>query len=236
MTENSQPIVELRRVSKWYGSAQGGGSEPRRILDELDLVIQTGERFAIVGPSGCGKSTLLNLIGTLDVPSEGQIVIDGTETGSLPETALAEIRSEKIGFVFQMHHLLPQCTALENVLVATLALKTRPDPAVVEQRARRLFDRMGLADKLESYPSQLSGGERQRVAVVRALINSPRILLADEPTGALDEDNAVRLMNLLVELNESEALALIVVTHDRSLASRLGSVRSLHRGHLEDVE
>ncbi len=236
MIENSQPIVELRRVSKWYGSAQGGGSEPRRILDGLDLVIKAGERFAIVGPSGCGKSTLLNLIGTLDVPSEGQIVIDGTDTGSLPETALAEIRSEKIGFVFQMHHLLPQCTALENVLVATLALKMRPDPAVVEQRARRLFDRMGLADKLESYPSQLSGGERQRVAVVRALINSPRILLADEPTGALDEDNAVRLMNLLVELNESEALALIVVTHDRSLASRLGSVRSLHRGHLEDVE
>ncbi len=236
MTENSQPIVELRCVSKWYGSAEGGGPAPRRILDGLDLVIQAGERFAIVGPSGCGKSTLLNLIGTLDVPSEGQIVIDGTETGSLPETALAEIRSEKIGFVFQMHHLLPQCTALENVLVATLALKTRPDPAVVEQRARRLFDRMGLADKLASYPSQLSGGERQRVAVVRALINSPRILLADEPTGALDEDNAVRLMNLLVELNESEALALIVVTHDRNLASRLGSVRSLHRGHLEDVE
>jgi lipoprotein-releasing system ATP-binding protein len=132
-----------------------------------------------------------------------------------------------------MHHLLPQCTALENALVPTLALATRPDPAVATARAKMLFERVGLADKLNRQPGQLSGGERQRVAVVRALINSPRLLLADEPTGALDEDNAKRLMDLLVELNDSEGLAFIVVTHDRIIAEAVGSIRTLNRGKLE---
>lgn len=227
----SEPILRLEGVSKWYEAAPD-----RRVLDGLDLAVGEGERFAIVGPSGCGKSTLLNLLGTLDAPSEGRVVVDGTDTAGLGEEAIARIRSEKIGFIFQMHHLLPQCTALENALVPTLALARRPDPTTAAERAKRLFDRVGLGDKLDRLPSQLSGGEQQRVAVVRALINSPRLLLADEPTGALDEDNAGRLMELLAELNESEGLALIVVTHDRALAATLGSVRTLHRGKLEEQD
>lgn len=230
MPEETNSILELRGVTKWYESAP-----ERRILDGLDLVVGAGERFAIVGPSGCGKSTLLNLLGTLDAPSEGRVIVDGIDTAGLGEDAVARIRSEKIGFIFQMHHLLPQCTALENALVPTLALATRPNPTEAADRAKRLFDRVGLADKLDRLPSQLSGGERQRVAIVRSLINSPRLLLADEPTGALDEDNAKRLMELLAELNESEGLALIVVTHDRALAATLGSVRTLHRGKLESA-
>lgn len=228
MPDHPNSSVELRGVTKWYESAP-----ERRILEGLDLVVRAGERFAIVGPSGCGKSTLLNLLGTLDAPSEGSVVVDGIDTAGLDEDAVARIRSEKIGFIFQMHHLLPQCTALENALVPTLALTNRPNPAEAAARAKHLFERVGIGDKLDRLPSQLSGGERQRVAVVRSLINSPRLLLADEPTGALDEDNATRLMELLAELNESEGLALIVVTHDRTLAATLGSVRVLHRGKLE---
>jgi len=233
MAEILKSSVELRGVSKWYESGSEGAAPARRILDGLDLVVNAGERFAIVGPSGCGKSTLLNILGTLDAPSEGKVIIDGIDTSGLSENEIARIRSEKIGFIFQMHHLLPQCTALENVLVPTLALANRPDPAAATVRAKMLFDRVGLADKLNSQPGQLSGGERQRVAVVRSLINSPRLLLADEPTGALDEDNAKRLMDLLVELNDSEGLALIVVTHDRMIAEAVGSIRTLHRGKLE---
>jgi len=233
MAEILKSSVELRGVSKWYESGSEGAAPARRILDGLDLVVNAGERFAIVGPSGCGKSTLLNILGTLDAPSEGKVIIDGIDTSGLSENEIARIRSEKIGFIFQMHHLLPQCTALENVLVPTLALANRPDPAAATARAKMLFDRVGLAAKLNSQPGQLSGGERQRVAVVRSLINSPRLLLADEPTGALDEDNAKRLMDLLVELNDSEGLALIVVTHDRMIAEAVGSIRTLHRGKLE---
>ena len=221
MAEILKSSVELRGVTKWYES-----DPERRILDGLDLVVNGGERFAIVGPSGCGKSTLLNLLGTLDVPSEGKVIIDGIDTS-------AKIRSEKIGFIFQMHHLLPQCTALENVLIPTLALATRPDPRISADWAKELFSRVGLADKGNRHPGQLSGGERQRVAVVRALINRPRLLLADEPTGALDEDNAARLIELLVELNRTEDLAMIVVTHDRTVAESVGAIRTLNRGKLE---
>ncbi len=228
MPETTNSILELSEVTKWYESAP-----ERRILDSLNLRVVAGERFAIVGPSGCGKSTLLNILGTLDAPTEGKVVVDGIDTSGLSENEIARIRSEKIGFIFQMHHLLPQCTALENVLVPTLAPAHRVDPAAATERAKRLFERVGLADKVNRQPGQLSGGERQRVAVVRALINSPKLLLADEPTGALDEDNAKRLIDLLVELNDSEGLALIVVTHDRSVADAVGSIRTLNRGKLE---
>jgi ABC-type lipoprotein export system ATPase subunit len=224
----SEKILELKQVSKWYESA-----DERKILDGLDLSVSEGERFAIVGPSGCGKSTLLNLLGTLDQPSEGSVSIGGIATSGLSEAEIAKVRSEQIGFIFQMHHLLPQCTALENVLVPTLALPDRSKPKESTERAKQLMDRVGLADKLNSQPSQLSGGERQRVAVVRSLINRPRLLLADEPTGALDEENATKLIELLVELNSSENLALIVVTHDPDIASALGDVRTLRHGKIE---
>jgi ABC-type lipoprotein export system ATPase subunit len=224
----SEKILELKQVSKWYESA-----DDRKILEGLDLSVSEGERFAIVGPSGCGKSTLLNLLGTLDQPSEGSVSVGGIATSGLSEVEIAKVRSKQIGFIFQMHHLLPQCTALENVLVPTLALPDRPKPKESTERAKELMDRVGLANKLNSQPSQLSGGERQRVAVVRSLINRPRLLLADEPTGALDEDNATKLIELLVELNSSENLALIVVTHDPDIASALGDVRTLRHGKIE---
>ena len=221
-------ILELKSVTKWYESDPG-----RKILDGLNLAVNSGDRFAIVGPSGCGKSTLLNILGTLDAPSEGEVIVDGTAITGLGEGEIARIRSEKIGFIFQMHHLLPQCTALENVLVPTLALGNAVDPDAASARARELLDRVGLRDKLDRPPSQLSGGERQRVAVVRSLINGPKLLLADEPTGALDEDNAGRLIELLVELNDTEDLALIVVTHDRSIAGSVGEIRTLNGGKIE---
>jgi len=226
----SQPVIELNQVSKWYQS-----DPSRKVLDRINLKVKKGEQFAIVGSSGCGKSTLLNLLGTLDSPSEGSISINGRAITGLPENELAALRSQEIGFIFQLHHLLPQCSALENVLVPTLALPTRPDPAAINKRARDLFREVGLHDKLDSKPGQLSGGERQRVAVIRALINQPKILLADEPTGALDEENAENLINLLVKLNQSGELALIVVTHNRDLARLLGDVRTLKAGKLEKL-
>ncbi|MEM7600609.1 MAG: ABC transporter ATP-binding protein [Verrucomicrobiota bacterium] len=226
----SESILALENVTKWYESAPD-----RRILDGLNLEVSAGERFAIVGPSGCGKSTLLNILGTLDEPSEGKVTVDGISTSGLGEKEIAAVRAEKIGFIFQLHHLLPQCTALENVLVPTLAQSGGDSPKEVSDRAKALLDRVGLADKFDRQPSELSGGERQRVAVVRSLINSPRLLLADEPTGALDEDNAENLIELLVELNGSEGLALIVVTHDRSVAESVGGIRTLNRGKIESA-
>ncbi len=223
----STSIVELKEISKWYES-----DPDRRVLDGLSLQVSTGDRFAVVGPSGCGKSTLLNILGTLDSPSEGEVIFDGQSLVGMKEKKLAELRSGQVGFIFQLHHLLPQCTALENVLVPTLALVEKPEEKATLERARSLMDRVGLADKCDSRPSQLSGGERQRVAVVRALINRPKLLLADEPTGALDEDNAGRLVDLLVDLNESESLALIMVTHDLDLARRMGRTVELHQGKI----
>lgn len=225
----SAPIVELESVSKWYES-----DPDRRVLDDINLRVNEGDRFAIVGPSGCGKSTLLNILGTLDHPSEGDVRVQGQSIKGKPEREVAALRSREIGFIFQLHHLLPQCTALENVLVPTLALPEKPDPDKSADRAKSLLERVGLGSKHNSRPSQLSGGERQRVAVVRSLINQPRLLLADEPTGALDEENATMLVDLLVELNESdeENLALIMVSHDMDLAERLGDVRSLKGGRM----
>lgn len=227
----STSIVELKEISKWYES-----DPDRRVLDGLSLQVSTGDRFAVVGPSGCGKSTLLNILGTLDSPSEGEVIFDGQSLVGMKEKKLAELRSGQVGFIFQLHHLLPQCTALENVLVPTLALVEKPEEKATLERARSLMDRVGLADKCDSRPSQLSGGERQRVAVVRALINRPKLLLADEPTGALDEDNAGRLVDLLVELNESESLALIMVTHDLDLARRMGRTVELHQGKIASAQ
>ncbi len=226
----SESVVELKNVSKWYPS-----DPERRVIDGIDLRIAPGEGFAIVGPSGCGKSTLLNLLGTLDSPSEGEILVDGISLEGQSEAALAGIRSRKIGFIFQLHHLLPQCSALENVLVPTLALRGKTDPGDPTERARELFRAVGLEDKMNSHPAQLSGGERQRVAVIRSLINRPALLLADEPTGALDEENAANLVDLLVTLNRSEGLALVMVTHDSSLAARVGEVRTLRSGKLESL-
>jgi len=225
MTENGR-LVELAGVTKSYGAA--GGPETR-VLNGVDLTVSSGESIAIVGPSGCGKSTLLNIIGTLDRPTSGRVVLDGKDVSGLTEPQLAEVRSGFMGLVFQLHHLLPQCSVLENVLVPSLVAK---DSNAAEERGRRLLDRVGLASRLSHRPGQLSGGECQRVAVVRALINRPKLLLADEPTGSLDRASAESLARLLVELNREEGVALVLVTHASDLAARAGRVLELRDGVL----
>ena len=225
MVENGA-LLELAGVTKCYASP--GGAETR-VLTGVDLRMAPGESLAIAGPSGCGKSTLLNIIGTLDRPTSGRVSLDGRDVSVLPEPELARIRSSVLGFVFQLHHLLPQCTILENVLIPTLVAKGAGE---AEGRARALLDRVGLSQRLTHRPGQLSGGECQRAAVVRALINRPKLLLADEPTGSLDRGNADALAKLLVELNREEGVALIFVTHAADLAARAGRVLELRDGAL----
>jgi lipoprotein-releasing system ATP-binding protein len=216
-------MLELVSVAKSYESLGDRGD--LCVLKDITIKLEQGQALVIVGPSGSGKSTLLNIIGTLDRPSAGRVLFDGRDLAELDDTELARIRNRDIGFVFQLHHLLGQCTVLENVLVPTLAAKSQFSKKEVHQRAVDLLKRVGLAEHLLHRPGELSGGERQRVAVVRALINKPRLLLADEPTGSLDEDASLNIAELLVELNRSEQVTLIVVTHSLKLAERIG------RGH-----
>ncbi|HUT32461.1 MAG TPA: ABC transporter ATP-binding protein [Planctomycetota bacterium] len=222
------PLLELVDVSKQY---EGPAAAPP-VLDGVSLRVEAGESLAIVGPSGCGKSTLLNLIGALDRPTSGRVLLRGTDLASLDDKRLALVRNREIGFVFQLHHLLPQCTVLENVLVPTLVAGALSPGETPEQRARRLLERVGLADRADYFPGQLSGGERQRAAVVRALINAPNLLLADEPTGSLDRASAENLAALLVELNREEKVTLILVTHALDLAGRMSRVLELRDGEL----
>ncbi len=224
-------MLELVHVGKIYPSAQDGDGV--RVLKDVSLKVEKAQSIVIVGPSGCGKSTLLNIVGALDRPTSGQVLFDGLDLAGLDETELARIRNKQIGFVFQLHHLLPQCTVLENVLVPTLA--DRSHPSARQQtyaRAVELLERVGLKEFLLRRPGELSGGQRQRVAVVRALINKPRLLLADEPTGSLDRDASQNIADLLVELNRTEQVALIVVTHSLELAGRIGHVMELAEGLL----
>jgi lipoprotein-releasing system ATP-binding protein len=220
-------------VSKSYDSLDG--SQPIFVLKEVSIELEQGQSLAIVGPSGSGKSTLLNIIGTLDRPTQGQVWLDGQDVSTLDETQLAAVRNQRIGFVFQAHHLLPQCTVLENVLVPTLPLQDQKRRAGAEDRARKLLDRVGLAPRLSHRPGQLSGGEKQRVAVVRAMINEPQLLLADEPTGALDRASARTLGQLLLDLNREEGVTLIVVTHALDLAKRMQRVLELRDGALAEA-
>jgi len=227
-------VLELSNVTKRY-DAPGGGEGPV-ILRDVNLSVAAGRSLAIVGPSGSGKSTLLNLIGALDRPTSGTVRLDGEDLSSLTDDELAAIRSRKVGFVFQMHHLLPQCTILENVLVPTLAKGAADLRDGAAAGAQTLLKRVGLADRLTHRPGQLSGGERQRVAVVRALINQPRLLLADEPTGSLDHAAAENLAQLLCELNAEQGVTLIVVTHSMELAAQMQTVHQLTAGALATQE
>jgi ABC-type lipoprotein export system ATPase subunit len=224
------PLVKLEKVTKDYVAA--AGAEPVRVLREVSLEIQAGESVSIVGPSGSGKSTLLNIIGTLDLPSGGRVELDGHDLVHLQEAELAAVRNRKIGFVFQAHHLLPQCTVLENVLIPTLADSRKEGRKEAAERGKQLLQRVGLGDRLDHRPGQLSGGERQRVAVVRALINRPKLLLADEPTGALDRASAQALTQLLVELNREQQVTLVVVTHALELARLMKRPLELQDGRL----
>jgi ABC-type lipoprotein export system ATPase subunit len=228
-------LIQLDGVSKQYAGADGAAAV--NVLSGVSLRVERGESLAIVGPSGSGKSTLLQIIGTLDRPTGGRVALDGRDLNQLDDLQLAEVRNRQIGFVFQSHYLLPQCSVWENVLVPTLArLKSEVTDESVEQRAGRLLKRVGLSERIDHRPGQLSGGERQRAAVVRALINRPQLLLADEPTGSLDHASATALGQLLVELNKEEGVALIVVTHAVELAKRMRRVMRLEDGKLAETK
>ncbi len=225
-------MLELINVTKSYPSP--GNDDSVCVLKNVTIKVTKGQSLVIIGPSGSGKSTLLNIIGALDKPTSGSVIFDRRDLGEMNESELANIRNREIGFVFQLHHLLPQCTVLENVLVPTLAGKTRHSKKETEERATNLLERVGLKDFLLHMPGQLSGGQRQRVAVVRALINNPKLLLADEPTGSLDKDASENIAELLVELNKSEGVTLITVTHSHKIAELIGSMMELSDGSLRD--
>jgi lipoprotein-releasing system ATP-binding protein len=230
---SADPLLTLTGVTKRYPGQATTGEPP--VLAGIDLEVARGDSLAIVGPSGCGKTTLLNLIGTLDRPEAGQILLEGHDLTRLDAQQLAEVRNRQIGFVFQMHHLLPQCTVLENVLVPTLATANEALRDGAPDRARRLLDRVGLSARLHYRPGQISGGERQRAAVVRALINEPQLLLADEPTGALDRASAETLADLLASLNRETGVTLIAVTHSLELSKRMRRVLELRDGQLRET-
>ncbi|MCH8851255.1 MAG: ABC transporter ATP-binding protein [Planctomycetes bacterium] len=208
-------------------------TDPLIVLRDVCLTLADGESASIIGPSGSGKSTLLNILGSLEPPTSGSVIIDGCNPYSLTEPELARFRNRQVGFVFQDHHLLPQCTVLENVLLPALADKSSGSGRI--QRARILLDRVGLAERLDHRPSQISGGERQRVALARALINEPALILADEPTGSLDRSTSQDVADLLWELHRQEGRILIVVTHNETLAARAGKRFELKDGVLAQL-
>lgn len=204
-------------------------AEPLSVLRGCSLQLSRGENLTILGPSGSGKSTLLQIIGTLDRPTAGKVLLDGADPFALDEPGLAAFRNTRIGFVFQDHHLLPQCTVLENVLVPSLATGVTPERV---DNARKLLDRVGLSHRLEHRPSELSGGERQRAAIARALVAQPALILADEPTGNLDRTNAQLIGDLLLELQREQNTMLIAVTHSAELAARFGRRLTIDDGRL----
>ncbi len=221
--------LSVRDLGKDYPTPSGS----LVVLDRLSLTMARGEALAVMGPSGSGKSTLLYIIGSLETPSRGSVEIAGVNPFALDVAELARFRNRSVGFVFQDHHLLPQCTSLENVLVPTLPGGSSGPEAL--GRAKRLLDRVGLADRMDRLPAELSGGERQRVAIARALINEPPVVLADEPTGNLDRRSAENVGSLLLELQRERNILLIAVTHSAELAERFPARRELLDGRLHDA-
>jgi lipoprotein-releasing system ATP-binding protein len=221
-------LLEVTNVSKEYPTPRG----PLHILSDVCLNLGTGQAASIMGPSGSGKSTLLHILGALDPPTSGAVKLDGSDPYRLPEKQLAVFRNEKIGFVFQDHCLLPQCTVLENVLTPTLVARSRNDCTA---RARSLLEQVGLSERLDHRPAELSGGEKQRVALARALINQPVLLLCDEPTGNLDHKSAEAVASILLELHERQSRILVVVTHNPELAARFPLRYEMADGSIKSV-
>ena len=221
--------LHVENLCKEYPASDGALT----ILRDLDLDLQPRQAVAIMGPSGSGKSTLLYVVGTLEQPTSGTVRINDQDPFNLPERQLADFRNQNVGFIFQDHHLLPQCTVLENVLIPTIVSTKQQDS---EKWARELIERVGLAERIDHRPAELSGGERQRVAVARALINRPALLLADEPTGNLDRKTAETVGQLLLELNQQENNVLIVVTHSHELARTFPRQLEMVDGKLEARE
>jgi len=227
-----QLVVE--NITKEFGTPAG----PLVVLKNVSLALSPGETLSVVGPSGAGKSTLLNIIGSLDKPTSGSVRLGDEEVADLSGARLAAFRSRQVGFVFQDHHLLPQCTALENVILPTLAADSSKEHGLPARghdapaRANELLDRVGLAERMDSFPAQLSGGERQRVAIARAMVNDPPLLLCDEPTGNLDQTTGDRIGSLFAELAAERDVMVIVVTHNLDLARRFRRTVELREGML----
>lgn len=219
-------MLNLQKINKSYH--QAGAELP--VLRDIDLILQPGELVALVGASGSGKSTLLQIAGLLDVPSSGQVVINGQDVSSLNEMQRTQLRGKTVGFVYQFHHLLPDFSAAENIMLPQLLLGVKRDAA--KARAAELLEKVGLKARADHRPGQLSGGEQQRVAIARALANKPQLLLADEPTGNLDEGTAAQIFALLLQLVRQEGLAALIATHNPQLAAQMDRSLYLHTGHL----
>jgi lipoprotein-releasing system ATP-binding protein len=224
----AEPILELRGITKSYGAL---GHVLTRVLHGIDLSIRPGELTALIGPSGSGKSTLLNIMGLLDRPTGGQVLLQGRDTTVLDEGSLTQFRGRSIGFIFQFHHLLPEFTALENVMLPAYAERGRPS-AAMRDRAFELLQRVGLEERAHYKSLDLSGGQQQRVAIARALMQKPPLILADEPTGNLDTASATQIFDLLRQFNQEQGSALLVVTHDPRMADRCDRVVSLVDGRI----
>ena len=219
-------MIDIKGITKSFGSLQ--------VLKGIDLHIDKGEVVSIVGPSGAGKTTLLQIIGTLDKPDSGQIIINGTDVSSLSRKKLSEFRNQHIGFVFQFHQLLPEFTALENIMIpAFIARKSRSE---AKKKAEELLDFMGLSDRAGHKPSELSGGEKQRVAIARALVNNPAVILADEPSGSLDSKNKEELHQLFFNLRDKFGQTFVIVTHDEHLARITDRTIAMRDGMLETAD
>ena len=222
-------VIQAEALAKTY--AEGKMHTP--VFDGLELAVHAGETVAIVGASGAGKSTLLHLLGGLDTPTSGEVYVTGQKMSALSDGARGQLRNRALGFIYQFHHLLPEFTALENVMMPVLL--GGADVAIATQRAKALLGQVGLGHRIEHKPGELSGGERQRAAVARALVNQPACVLGDEPTGNLDEKTAATVFELMLELNRAQKTSLVLVTHDRRLASRLDRVLELHEGRLREL-
>jgi lipoprotein-releasing system ATP-binding protein len=223
------PVMSLRGITRIFNEKSDA---PLKVLDEAELEIYPGEIVALVGPSGAGKSTFLHIAGLLEKPTAGQVIINGEDASVMSDAERTAVRRQSLGFVYQFHHLLPEFSALENVVVPQLIAGVPKRDA--EAVARQMLDHLGLADRESHRPSQLSGGEQQRVAMIRALANHPKVLLADEPTGNLDPKTARQVFDTLIELVREDGLAAIIATHNLELASRMDRVILMHEGKLVD--